>query len=381
MLPPYRSPTVDSRERLLAPHESRESRTSGSRGVSRITWDRESEHSLDGSAARHSNFTDERNLSSSRRTGPGATGVPWRVISAVITANMLGIGVLSLPFAASVLGWIPFGVCLVLAAVGAQCSGQLFSLLYLDALARDCDWRVMADAGLDAYGTSGQRLVRGVAYFYMGGVVVIIHLTATTAVATVFRELGECDVVWSAAVGCVALAALQVRQMRHIGALALLGVVTIVVPCTLTLWSVVIEHPEPAPTEWFGTNATLLQKGVAAFDVVFAYAGQVIFIELQSDMHTPADFPAAVGSSLGAMTACYAAVACTAYYYLGTAGLADGRPITSHLRGPLAARVRPIGVAMIAESERLWRRPYLEHVSDTKFVARERARRVWATGA
>ena len=70
-------------------------------------------------------------------------------------------------------------------------------------------------------------------------------------------------------------------------------------------------------------------------DVVFAFAGQVIFIELQSDMAQPEDFPKSVGASLGVMAVVYVLVASVGYVYIGASALADGRPLTSYLSGTL----------------------------------------------
>ena len=134
--------------------------------------------------------------------------------------------------------------------------------------------------------------------------------------------------------GVVVLTFLQIRNMREIGCLAIVGVITILVPCTIILVKLLCEKDRTAmPTEWVARNSSLVDKGVGVMDVVFAYAGQVIFVELQSDMADHRDFPKAVNLSVGVMALVYAVVASVGYVYIGAAKLADGRPLTSYVSG------------------------------------------------
>ena len=63
---------------------------------------------------------------------------------------------------------------------------------------------------------------------------------------------------------------------------------------------------------------------------VFSFAGQVIFIELQSDMARPQDFPKAVAASLSVMAPVYGVIGAVGFAAIGKAALANGKPITSH---------------------------------------------------
>ncbi len=54
----------------------------------------------------------------------------WPRISAIIVASMLGTGVLSLPYAASVLGWLPFILANLVFCTGALYSGSLYARLF-----------------------------------------------------------------------------------------------------------------------------------------------------------------------------------------------------------------------------------------------------------
>jgi Ni,Fe-hydrogenase I cytochrome b subunit len=58
-----------------------------------------------------------------------------------------------------------------------------------------------------------------------------------------------------------------------------------------------------------------------------------MYIELQSGMAVPSDFPKAVRASTAVMFAAYVVVGSAGYYYLGREGLKSGDPITSDIGG------------------------------------------------
>ena len=95
-----------------------------------------------------------------------ALGASWQRIAAVIVANMLGTGVLSIPHSASVLGWLPFALVLSILTVGALLSGKLFAQLY-DAAGSGGRWSVLSDAAHESHGYFGELVVSSVVYVYM----------------------------------------------------------------------------------------------------------------------------------------------------------------------------------------------------------------------
>lgn len=257
-------------------------------------------------------------------------GTTWQRIAAVIVANMLGTGVLSLAFAASVMGWVPFLLALFIFAFGGLYSGLLFARLF----EYDPSCQVLADVGKLAYGKWGENFTRVVAYVYIGGVTVIFHLTAALAIQQVFEGVEICKVLCSVIVLAVVLAFSQMREFHSVGLLAAVGVGTIIVPCITVI--AVLSHDgvvSGAVTRLVTSDSsTLVEKGVGVMDIVFAFAGQVIFIELQHSMSEPKTFPKAVVVSLVVMQASFLAVSCVGYYYIGEATLLNGDPITSQIR-------------------------------------------------
>jgi hypothetical protein len=121
-------------------------------------------------------------------------------------------------------------------------------------------------------------MVRLVSYTYIGGVTVIFHITATEALKQSMSAFpAVCTYSWSAIVGGVVMMFLQARQMHSVGILAVLGVISIIVPCIFTVVVLVQDgRAEGATTQLYNADdSTVVAKGVAVMDIVFAFAGQV----------------------------------------------------------------------------------------------------------
>ena len=188
-------------------------------------------------------------------------GASWQRITLIIIANFIGVGVLSMPHAASLLGWAPFGAFLVFMIMGSWFSGNLYAQLYIHS-GSNGRWGVLPDAAYEAFGRAGEICVRTAVYVYMFGVCVVFHLTCTGALADLFFDLPVCKPYWAAAVAGSVVIMLQVRQMRDVGIFAAVGVVTIVVPCVIILVKLLaIDSREPLPTQWVATNGSVCSRG------------------------------------------------------------------------------------------------------------------------
>lgn len=251
----------------------------------------------------------------------------WIRITFVIITSFLGAGVLSLPFSLSQLGFVPFYLLLACVCVGSVAASHCYGRLY-----QACPKaQVLADVAREAYGKRGEDACRAAVMAYLGGIISIFHLTATISLEEVIG--GGCSAYLGLAVGLVAFAALQARSMHDLSFISVLGSFAIIVPCIVLLVSIPERgrHKDASTDLLWPSTSTLVQKGVGAMDLGFAYSGQVIFIELQNGMAQPADFMKSVYSSSAVMTTTYAAVAATGYYFVGHHDLRDGQPISTKL--------------------------------------------------
>jgi len=271
----------------------------------------------------------------------------WMGITMIIIASFVGTGVLSLGFAAAAIGWIPTMFVIVICASGAYYSGMLYYRLYCVVPTA----KVLADVGMFAHGRRGEQLVIAVAYTYLGGIVIVFHLTTASAFKNIFYDANVCTVIWSILGGFLSLGLAQFRDIHEIGGLAIFGAISIFIP-VIVVFSVLIANGHTidaqmhdddndyddatsivAPVNGFEHFVTF---GVGCMDIVFAFSGQVVFFELISGMSTPSDFKKSVAVSTAVMTFTYITVASLGYAFVGASGLIGGNPITSVLsNGPI----------------------------------------------
>ena len=125
--------------------------------------------------------------------------------------------------------------------------------------------------------------------------------------------------------------------------LAVLGFGTIVAVVGLVLLELVaVVGPAPpaaavaSTSLWPPPGASLTSLVGGALNVVFAFCGQAIFVELMASMRAPGDFPKAVTACSATMTGTYSALSVAGYLYLGQAAIA---PITNALPQNATAQV------------------------------------------
>ena len=164
-------------------------------------------------------------------------------------------------------------------------SGALFAKLR----EANPDAHVYADIGHTAYGLVGSRIVRTCAYVYMGGVLVAFHLTCTIALYNVWGS-GVCTYSWSAVLAVFTMILVQVRGLKDVGFIAVVCAIAIIVPCIIVCETLIENGVEPGRKSPLFSDATFTKQGVGAMDMVFAYAGQVIFIELMAEMKKPKEY-------------------------------------------------------------------------------------------
>jgi len=165
---------------------------------------------------------------------------------------------------------------------------------------------------------------------YLGGIVTIFQLTCTISLKEV---VGGCSAYLGLAVSLLAFTVLQARSMHDLSMVSIVGSVAIIIPCVMLLVALPVRgrHHDATTDLLWPSASTVVQKGIAFMDLSFAYAGQIIFIELQNGMAKPADFMKSVLSSATVMTVTYAAVAGIGYYFVGQHDLRDGQPISTKL--------------------------------------------------
>lgn len=252
----------------------------------------------------------------------------WPQITFVIITSFLGAGVLTLPFSLSRLGYLPFYLLITFVALASLVTSDCYARLYRK-LPKS---KVLADVAREAFGPLGETLVRRGVALYLFGIITIFHLTCTISLQQIVGR--ACSSALGLAVSLCAFAAMQARSMQDLSMISVVGSCAIIIPCAMLL--IVIPsrgRREGAENDFLWASSTSpTQKAVAFMDLTFAYAGQMIFIELQSSMAKPSEnFMKSVFCSNFVMTVVYCLVAAVGYYYVGRKGVSDGDPISTHL--------------------------------------------------
>lgn len=144
----------------------------------------------------------------------------------------------------------------------------------------------------------------------MTQVLVILHLTCSISLERVAP--GGCVVFYSIAVAAAMILVLQVRDMSEVGTMSIVGTITILGVVGIIVIALPVRGGTGGGENFFVPQAhtTLLLMAIAFMDIVFSFAGQIIYIELLSEMKQPKDFMKAMVSSNTVMFACYAVVGC-----------------------------------------------------------------------
>lgn len=282
----------------------------------------------------------------------------WTHTCCLLVASVLGIGVLGLPLAFVQLGQVWGLIALLLFGTGSVYSGVLINRLTMAAGRGAASY---ADLGHAAYGAAGRWVVRAVSFGYLFGTCASMQLTAAIALVELVRDVAGhrlCLVTAGIVVVCLLLPLLQVRTLHALAFLAAAGVLCILVPAGIVVAELSAlpararlanstgQYHAGNGTAAAGNGAsagggavalTAVSPGFAAgtgvANIIFAFAGQVLFVELQSEMAAPADFPRAVWWASATCLGVYVTVALVGYAFAQRVGVASAirAPITASL--------------------------------------------------
>ena len=260
----------------------------------------------------------------------------------LLMASLVGTGVLALPRAAAALGALPAGLLLAACALASAVSGRLLSSLAARVAPRAGSYGELAGAAL-APSWAG-AVVSAVVYSYIAASACAMHLTSTLALQAAFSggQLGQqCGWEFSLAVAAAALPLAQVRDLGKLSGLGAVGLGTILAAVGVVLARLVARSgaagglaPEVAP-ELVNRDSGFLERAAGALDIIFAFCGQSIFLEVLATMEDPAGMPRAVDASALSMLSFYSLVGGLGYALLGRTAPA---PVTNALpSGPWSA--------------------------------------------
>lgn len=186
-----------------------------------------------------------------------------------LDSTQTGLGVLGLPWAFSKMGWVLGVLFLAISTLGSIYSGVLLGELV--AMTGVKEYTML---GSVAFGERGYRIVAGVQYAYLSGIVVSTLKTSARGLQQVVTALdGDlCLVAANAIIAVAMIAPLQVQQLGNATIIAVVGVVAIVVALFIFFAEISKQHDE-RPTAGFPSTSSFTDFADAFATFIFAYQG------------------------------------------------------------------------------------------------------------
>ncbi|KAA8496711.1 N amino acid transport system protein [Porphyridium purpureum] len=253
-----------------------------------------------------------------RRAQPKHTPhLGWVQLVFVMLAEVIGVGVLSLPRVFARLGWIPaFGINIAFFLLTSVTGMQIFRARNAHPEARS-----FPDMFEFCFGRTARFYAAACVY-----TVLFMYTSANLLVqADSWRNIApslSLPVSLFIAAACT-LVVNQARSFSNIAVVSVVGSLSVMVPTVIAIIgiaSAIRNDPEQYPrgsTVLFGSSATA--AFVAVLEFMYSYAGHVVYFELISELRTPSDFPKALWLSQFIIFAVYIVIGAVMYHLVGDA--------------------------------------------------------------
>lgn len=245
--------------------------------------------------------------------GSGLEGMEWMQACVLISADMLGTGVLGVPGALHSLGWIA-GITLLVAFYPLN----LYTGLLLERLRRLAPSAVaLADIAEATLGRIPSMLAWAGVFTYLQFLLANYVIVLGTSLQAAFAGDDGWKMSNSTAWGmsCVTLLLTnQIRTLKNCTAICIVSGISMVAAIILCLWSVLSLHGCPdASSHGGGTSHAksafvvwVIMDACATF--TDAFAGQCLFLEMMSEMREPKHFALALHVAMPVVLGIYIAV-------------------------------------------------------------------------
>jgi len=242
----------------------------------------------------------------------------WWHATFLLMGDVMGTGVLSLPSASALLGWIPSMISLSLFGVASIYSGQL--LVHVKALYPHIS--SYADIAHALVGPKFAAFTKWTLVVAWGMVLPYYLLGAAESLAIIAPDAELCYWQWTLVAAGMLILPIQLRTLHHVSFICAPSAVAIVVAIILIIINIAMDGNSTK----FGENTTVgLKDGVSFIRVysslaayIFAFQGHSRFVEMTAEMKDPVgEFPCALNISYPIMTAVYAVTVIACYGILG----------------------------------------------------------------
>lgn len=227
----------------------------------------------------------------------------WLSVSWVMASDVIGTGVLTLPKATAVLGWVGAIVVMVLGLLMMMFSAQLMVNVAVDfpeatSMGNAAYWTI----GGAFFDTEQARkrvkhviigIVYGFAFLGQGSYILVL----AKSLGGTFHDVQNCLPTWAGLSMIVLLPIIQFKNLSDTSNLCflnlflILGVIGI---CTFTLLGEGGEAADSAPNKVaLNTHSSIGEMLGVVGMVIYAFGGNWMYFEIMSEMKEPKDFPKA----------------------------------------------------------------------------------------
>jgi len=236
----------------------------------------------------------------------------WWQSSFLLTGELMGTGILSLPYACGRLGWVlGLSSCVVFAVISAH-TGYLLSVVKNRFYPHATSYY---DLAYETGGSSFAWFTRISLMLTWAMLLPYYLISATSSLRAAFPTAGFCILHWGLIVVIVLLIPLQLRRLHFISYLALPSTIAVLIAVGLVILDLVITPADDTVVTSVG-----IPLGVSGFSVysymgafIFSYQGHSIFMEIMREMKNSNQFPKAITTSIGGMMIAYILVSSLGY--------------------------------------------------------------------
>ncbi|WWC58051.1 uncharacterized protein I303_100586 [Kwoniella dejecticola CBS 10117] len=253
-------------------------------------------------------------------SSPNYRNLSWVKASVLEVKTQIGLGVLGLPAALNVLGFVPGILCILAIAIIITWSDYVVGTFKMN----HPEVYTVADVGYIMFGPWGREIL-GFAYLLE---VVATGGASFLSISVAFNAITDhatCSVVW-AIIGAVVVGLLSSIQtlgrISWLGWVGLVSILSAVITLMIGLGTSGRPSLAPAGNDWqietqAITSPTFVEAINAVCIIIFAYAGTPNFFNIVGEMKNPRDFTKSVLVGQTAITTIYLVVAAVVYHYAG----------------------------------------------------------------
>ncbi|KAF1810290.1 hypothetical protein P152DRAFT_516157 [Eremomyces bilateralis CBS 781.70] len=237
----------------------------------------------------------------------------WWQVGALMIAETISLGILSLPQAVAALGMIPGLVFIFVMGGLAWITGNEYGKLKLK-YPGICD---VADSGYMLFGRFGWYLF-SIAQLVVFVFIMAAHITSFSIMMNVVTEHGACSILFALTGFGVSFILALPRTLKSQSIFSFVSCVSVTAAVIITMISVGVTKPNPNNFQWANTASDFPHAMVALLNIIMAYSGHVAYFGFTSELREPKDFWKSLTMLLGSSSVLYIVTGCVIYYYVGT---------------------------------------------------------------